>query len=124
MLGVTLAGAVGNVLGSLVAYYVGVWGGRPFAERYLSSAPPWGTPPEPAIDPEALGRECVRAVLAATDTILVPGREALRGAVTYLLGLLTGRAPARRSRCGCRPTRRCSASRGPGTPGRPPPERQ
>jgi membrane protein DedA with SNARE-associated domain len=31
---VTLAGAVGNVLGSLVAYYVGVWGGRPFAERY------------------------------------------------------------------------------------------
>ena len=28
MLGVTLAGAVGNVLGSLVAYYVGVWGGK------------------------------------------------------------------------------------------------
>ena len=34
MLGVTIAGAVGNVLGSLVAYYVGVWGGRPFVERY------------------------------------------------------------------------------------------
>ncbi|MET0514030.1 MAG: DedA family protein [Nitrospiraceae bacterium] len=34
MLGVTMAGAVGNVLGSLVAYYVGVWGGRPFVERY------------------------------------------------------------------------------------------
>ena len=34
MLGVTLAGAVGNVLGSIVAYYAGVWGGRPFAERY------------------------------------------------------------------------------------------
>src|SRR6187551_3759215 len=34
MLGVTLAGAVGNVLGSLVAYYVGLWGGRPFVERY------------------------------------------------------------------------------------------
>jgi membrane protein DedA with SNARE-associated domain len=34
MLGVTLAGAVGNVLGSLVAYYAGVWGGRPFVERY------------------------------------------------------------------------------------------
>ena len=34
MLGVTFAGAVGNVLGSLVAYYVGVWGGRPFVERY------------------------------------------------------------------------------------------
>jgi len=34
MLGVTLAGAVGNVLGSIVAYYAGVWGGRPFVERY------------------------------------------------------------------------------------------
>lgn len=34
MVGVTLAGAIGNVLGSLVAYYVGVWGGRPFVERY------------------------------------------------------------------------------------------
>ena len=33
MMGVTLAGAIGNVLGSLVAYYVGVWGGRPFVER-------------------------------------------------------------------------------------------
>ena len=34
MLGVTLAGAIGNVAGSLVAYYVGVLGGRPFVERY------------------------------------------------------------------------------------------
>jgi membrane protein DedA with SNARE-associated domain len=34
MLGVTLAGAIGNVLGSAVAYYVGVIGGRPFVERY------------------------------------------------------------------------------------------
>jgi membrane protein DedA with SNARE-associated domain len=34
MLGVTLAGAIGNVLGSIVAYYGGVWGGRPFVERY------------------------------------------------------------------------------------------
>jgi membrane protein DedA with SNARE-associated domain len=34
MLGVTLAGAIGNVAGSLVAYYAGVWGGRPFFERY------------------------------------------------------------------------------------------
>lgn len=34
LLGVTLAGAVGNVLGSIVAYYAGVWGGRPFVERY------------------------------------------------------------------------------------------
>ena len=34
MLGVTLAGAIGNVAGSVVAYYAGVWGGRPFVERY------------------------------------------------------------------------------------------
>ncbi|HEU4686457.1 MAG TPA: DedA family protein [Nitrospira sp.] len=34
MMGVTLAGAVGNVLGSIAAYYAGVWGGRPFVERY------------------------------------------------------------------------------------------
>jgi membrane protein DedA with SNARE-associated domain len=34
ILGVTLAGAVGNVLGSIVAYYAGIWGGRPFVERY------------------------------------------------------------------------------------------
>ncbi len=32
--GVSLAGAVGCVLGSLVAYYIGAWGGRPLAERY------------------------------------------------------------------------------------------
>ncbi|HJT19647.1 MAG TPA: DedA family protein [Nitrospira sp.] len=34
MIGVTLAGAIGNVLGSIVAYYAGVRGGRPFVERY------------------------------------------------------------------------------------------
>jgi membrane protein DedA with SNARE-associated domain len=34
MWGVTLAGAVGNVVGSILAYYAGVWGGRPFVERY------------------------------------------------------------------------------------------
>jgi membrane protein DedA with SNARE-associated domain len=27
-------GAVGNVLGSWIAYYVGLWGGRPVAEKY------------------------------------------------------------------------------------------
>lgn len=32
--GVTVAGAVGCVLGSLVAYYVGMWGGRPLVQRY------------------------------------------------------------------------------------------
>ena len=34
LLGVTLAGTIGNVLGSIVAYYAGVYGGRPFVERY------------------------------------------------------------------------------------------
>ncbi len=34
MFGVTLAGALGNVVGSIVAYYAGIWGGRPFVERY------------------------------------------------------------------------------------------
>jgi membrane protein DedA with SNARE-associated domain len=34
LIGVTLAGAIGNVVGSIVAYYAGVWGGRPFVERY------------------------------------------------------------------------------------------
>jgi len=29
-----LAGAVGCVLGSIVAYYAGAWGGRPFIEKY------------------------------------------------------------------------------------------
>lgn len=31
---VALMGAVGCVLGSLVAYYVGAWGGRPLVEKY------------------------------------------------------------------------------------------
>lgn len=31
---VALAGAFGCVLGSIVAYFVGAWGGRPFIERY------------------------------------------------------------------------------------------
>lgn len=31
---VALAGAVGCVLGSFVAYYAGAWGGRPFIEKY------------------------------------------------------------------------------------------
>jgi membrane protein DedA with SNARE-associated domain len=32
--GVTLAGAVGCVVGSLVAYYIGLWGGRPLVMKY------------------------------------------------------------------------------------------
>jgi membrane protein DedA with SNARE-associated domain len=31
---VGLCGAVGNVIGSVVAYWVGAWGGRPFLHRY------------------------------------------------------------------------------------------
>jgi hypothetical protein len=42
-----------------------------------------------------LGRECVRAVLAAMDASLDPRPEALRGAVTYLLGVLAARAPGK-----------------------------
>jgi hypothetical protein len=42
-----------------------------------------------------LGRECVRAVLAAIDAGLAPLPGALRGAVTFLLGVLAGRAPGR-----------------------------
>lgn len=34
MFGITLAGAVGNVVGSIAAYYAGIRGGRPFVERY------------------------------------------------------------------------------------------
>ena len=34
LLGVSLAGAVGCVLGSAIAYWVGIWGGRPFIEKY------------------------------------------------------------------------------------------
>jgi membrane protein DedA with SNARE-associated domain len=34
LLWVTLAGAVGNVIGSWAAYGVGVYGGRPFLEKY------------------------------------------------------------------------------------------
>jgi membrane protein DedA with SNARE-associated domain len=31
---VVIAATIGNVLGSLVAYSIGAWGGRPFLERY------------------------------------------------------------------------------------------
>lgn len=32
--GVVLAGTFGNLVGSLVSYYLGFWGGRPFFEKY------------------------------------------------------------------------------------------
>ncbi|ADI30056.1 DedA family protein [Methylotenera versatilis] len=34
LLGIALAGALGCVIGSIPAYYVGMFGGRPLAERY------------------------------------------------------------------------------------------
>lgn len=34
LLGVGVAGAIGCVIGSIVAYYAGLYGGRPFVERY------------------------------------------------------------------------------------------
>ncbi len=34
LLGVSLAGAFGCLVGSTLAYWVGVWGGRPFLSRY------------------------------------------------------------------------------------------
>jgi hypothetical protein len=45
--------------------------------------------------PEALGAGCVEAVLGAVDLGRPAEREALRGAVGYLLGLLAARAPGR-----------------------------
>src|SRR5262249_22718137 len=60
-------------------------------QRAALGEPAWSGP----AGAEALGRECVRAVLAATDAGLAPAREATRAAVTYLLGLLAGRAPGK-----------------------------
>ena len=34
LIGVAIAGALGCVVGSIAAYYAGLYGGRPFAERY------------------------------------------------------------------------------------------
>jgi membrane protein DedA with SNARE-associated domain len=34
LLGVTLAGSVGSVVGSVLAYWVGIYGGRTFIEKY------------------------------------------------------------------------------------------
>lgn len=34
LLGITLAGALGNLFGSVIAYFVGLKGGRPFLENY------------------------------------------------------------------------------------------
>jgi membrane protein DedA with SNARE-associated domain len=34
LIGITIVGALGNLLGSLIAYYVGLIGGRPLLEKY------------------------------------------------------------------------------------------
>lgn len=34
LLGVSVAGVFGCVVGSVVAYWVGIWGGRPFIQKY------------------------------------------------------------------------------------------
>jgi len=60
-------------------------------QRAALGEPPGVGPSEAA----PLGREIVRAVLAAMDAGLVPPREALRAAVTFLLGALADRAPGK-----------------------------
>jgi hypothetical protein len=60
-------------------------------QRAALGEPAWTGPSEVA----PLGREIVRAVLAAMDAGLAPGQEALRAAVTFLLGALADRAPGK-----------------------------
>src|SRR5215510_15585122 len=60
-------------------------------QRAALGEPAWAGPADVA----TLGRESVRAVLAAVDAGSAPLREALRAAVTFLLGVLAGRAPGR-----------------------------
>jgi hypothetical protein len=61
------------------------------AQRAALGEPEWPGP----VTAEALGAACVRAVLAALDAGATPEREALRWAVTDLLGLLAARTPGR-----------------------------
>jgi Bacterial SCP ortholog len=61
------------------------------AQRSALGTEPWTGPAEPAV----LGRALAFAVLAALDAGAEPQREALRAAVTYLLGLLAADAPGR-----------------------------
>jgi uncharacterized SCP-like protein len=60
-------------------------------QRAALGEPGWTGPAEAA----PLGRECVRAVLAAIDGGIAPRPAALRAAVTFLLGVLADRAPGR-----------------------------
>jgi hypothetical protein len=61
------------------------------AQRAALGQEPWAGPAEPAV----LGRALAFAVAGALDDGTEPPREALRAAVTYLLGLLAGDAPGR-----------------------------
>ena len=60
-------------------------------QRAALGEPGWTGPSDAA----SLGRECVRAVLAAMDGGTAARPEALRAAVTFLLGVLADRAPGR-----------------------------
>jgi hypothetical protein len=60
-------------------------------QRAALGEPAWTGPSEAP----QLGRESVRAVLAAIDVGRAPLPGALRGAVTFLLGVLAGRAPGK-----------------------------
>jgi Bacterial SCP ortholog len=60
-------------------------------QRAALGEPAWTGPAEAA----PLGRESVRAVLAAMDAGLVPRPAALRAAVTFQLGVLARRAPGK-----------------------------
>jgi uncharacterized SCP-like protein len=61
------------------------------AQRSALDAEPWTGSAEPAL----LGRALAFAVAEALDADAEPQREALRAAVTYLLGLLAADAPGR-----------------------------
>ena len=60
-------------------------------QRAALGDPAWTGPETPA----ALGAACAAAVLAALDAGAGPCRGALRGSVTYLLGLLAVQVPGR-----------------------------
>jgi Bacterial SCP ortholog len=61
------------------------------AQRAAVGQPPWDGPAEPS----AVGRALTEAVLSAQDAGVAPRPDALRGAVSYLLGLLAADAPGR-----------------------------
>ena len=61
------------------------------AQRRALGQDPWAGPAEPA----AAGRALAFTVLGALEAGVEPQREAIRAAVTYLLGLLASDAPGR-----------------------------